>query len=308
MASEAMREGSIPSKTTTKLTHCVALLEERTAVEDDGSIKKFMPPGGWADAIKDQKYITTPAKKFKQPNPAEKYKSVLPLGWADTPPTSAKKTEPGVGVGWTDSQIKALAHQDTLFEAAPLKSWFTLPIRIWEDPKSFNVNVEVSFGPQLVYGYVIPQILLKSTAYPYTLRMSFLRLAKLHAKRTGDSWYAENVPSLDQLLELYKSGGTKVGPKGPKILTEGQKRAESTSRWAGSIPGIYSVEPCPAKDDTDQLEECSVPSGKIYSLIQHLNDWHQWEPVRVADWLDSLPYDLTIPEPSEEEKNSVEHH
>lgn len=64
----------------------------------------------------------------------------------------------------------------------------------------------------------------------------------------------------------------------------------SPSNLALLLPGMDSYTFCPAcaeKDgDTSELQ--------LYTLIQHVNDYHDWSRAQIADWLDKLNDDGII--------------
>lgn len=55
----------------------------------------------------------------------------------------------------------------------------------------------------------------------------------------------------------------------------------------GLFPGLTEIVHCPACDDYDEL--CGLTD-----LIIHLNDGHEWTREQIADWLETLPVDLTL--------------
>lgn len=55
---------------------------------------------------------------------------------------------------------------------------------------------------------------------------------------------------------------------------------------AGLFPGLDHMLDCPACDDTT--------GWSLTNTIIHLNDDHEWTRERIADWLETLPVDLTL--------------
>lgn len=55
------------------------------------------------------------------------------------------------------------------------------------------------------------------------------------------------------------------------------------------IPGLnHQGTLCPECFDEDST------CWALHDLIVHLNDQHDWTLMQLADWLDTLPYDLTV--------------
>lgn len=81
----------------------------------------------------------------------------------------------------------------------------------------------------------------------------------------------------------------------------------------GTLDDIARV--CPAIKTTKIGCPCckAIPNkASIYSIIIHLNDSHRWSREKIADWLDALPYDLTIveggPPPVQVKQYFIVHH
>lgn len=67
---------------------------------------------------------------------------------------------------------------------------------------------------------------------------------------------------------------------------KGKSNLSMVQEMAKHIPGIYEQVKCP-------VAECAS-KDPIYTLIQHLNDYHQWKREKIADWLETLDVDLTV--------------
>lgn len=91
--------------------------------------------------------------------------------------------------------------------------------------------------------------------------------------------------------------------------------ASIEGRLTQLLPGLLDKVWCPREDCYPQyasgLEATAEPSeiigytqahGTLTSIIQHLNDSHEWTREQIADWLETLDIDLTFaPEPPPEE-------
>lgn len=65
---------------------------------------------------------------------------------------------------------------------------------------------------------------------------------------------------------------------------------ETTSQLSKQLPGVDAIVVCPACTVTD-----SPPwEKKLWYVIQHLNDQHEWSRERIADFLDELPDEIDI--------------
>lgn len=94
---------------------------------------------------------------------------------------------------------------------------------------------------------------------------------------------------------------------------------QSSYTWTFSPPQVYSgfssghptldalLRLCPGLQDASaDCPECHltgvVPLG---NLIPHVNDKHQWTRERIADWLETLPFDLSIKPPTKGNENGT---
>lgn len=111
----------------------------------------------------------------------------------------------------------------------------------------------------------------------------------------GDSWFIDHWNWFDvkclvkaQIEHRLKPPpaykplpGSAYKPISPKKT---QNFEDSVIKFADMIPGISEMVACP--------EGCG--KSPLYMLIQHINDGHLWDREEIADWLDTLPIDLTV--------------
>lgn len=56
---------------------------------------------------------------------------------------------------------------------------------------------------------------------------------------------------------------------------------------------------CPECVKTRKYSPWACLESSLFALVIHLNDDHQWNRNRIADWLDGLDVDLTFQVPSD---------
>ena len=59
----------------------------------------------------------------------------------------------------------------------------------------------------------------------------------------------------------------------------------SVARQAQQLPGVNDIIKCPACDN-------NTGPSIIYTVVQHLNDYHEWTRDQIADWLETLDVDM----------------
>lgn len=131
---------------------------------------------------------------------------------------------------------------------------------------------------------------------------------------------AQGIVSVESVGELTIMGSKMklVGPPGATWIVPEGTSYEDIQAYAGlkiatalsslhaetSTPGpIALVEQlCPAMTEHTAAcpqEGCTRPPDTLPGLVMHLNDSHAWAREEIADWLDSLDVDLTIPPASQ---------
>lgn len=126
---------------------------------------------------------------------------------------------------------------------------------------------------QFVYAKTIPMY--TETELMYAWQEVCRELAD-HRLTLGDPWFADNFSIIDKYLHLF----VKSDPEPPfdsKVVS-----------FTNSIPAMAEKVSCP--------HDLCVPlaSRSIMGMITHLNDSHYWPREKIADWLDTLPFDLTV--------------
>ena len=110
------------------------------------------------------------------------------------------------------------------------------------------------------------------------------------AKYEGSLWSA----SVYQIKILSDEPGVYVPPGSP-VGGSGTKETDSTVVILENLfPALKTMKSggCPAPFSS----RCLFPREKVTlaALVMHLNDAHEWTRERIADWLETLPIDLTI--------------
>lgn len=65
---------------------------------------------------------------------------------------------------------------------------------------------------------------------------------------------------------------------------------ETTASLSKQLPGVDAIVICPACT----VQDSPLWEKKLWYVIQHLNDQHEWSRESIADWLDTLPDEIDI--------------
>lgn len=102
--------------------------------------------------------------------------------------------------------------------------------------------------------------------------------------------FAIPLVSEEQVKQLYEQAAV-VGPWKKKSKVVNEFEISSASK---GLPGMGAVVECPDEKcgftEMDKYGEWSSfrYKAKLWSVVQHLNDYHKWSRDKIADWIDDL--------------------
>ncbi len=122
----------------------------------------------------------------------------------------------------------------------------------------------------------------------------------LHWQTKNYTWNVEDYDfSIPESPISYKSFGVSYPAPASVAPPESHyARAQSITEMVPDLTRI--VVPCPAEtlDIPGSTARCGY-SSTIFQIVIHLNDHHRWDrATQIADWLETLDADLTVPFPS----------
>lgn len=106
----------------------------------------------------------------------------------------------------------------------------------------------------------------------------------------------KTVMTFDEIREFLPETGIDV-----EIYEEWREVKERRKEVLDKVSKIYNIIPDISTHITDcPTSDCSKKSYPVAGIITHLNDKHDWSRNEIADWLETLPIDLTFPIPNKE--------
>ncbi len=115
----------------------------------------------------------------------------------------------------------------------------------------------------------------------------------LHDEATA-SW---NDPNTDVLASIQQASEViKNSQSGPSLFHQPTQAEGVLETLTKAIPGLKGAKAsCPANKVCGEGPYKDQP---VSTLIMHLNDQHNWTRERIADWLETLDFDLSFQEPT----------
>ena len=138
-------------------------------------------------------------------------------------------------------------------------------------------------------------------------RYLMFRGLKEHQAEGATDLLLKKMIALSQIEAMFtneeKGGLTihhEVHPKKASSLSYNDPRHPLTGPLVKAIPALMTARAkCPAWNADDFREH---PNQRlVIDLVVHLNDHHKWSREAIADWLDTLDFDLSFQTPTAEE-------
>lgn len=161
--------------------------------------------------------------------------------------------------------------------------WNEVHFKLTEDPETSRLFFKAGYkGASPAFECHLDLHSVISTGYAANLiaetwRTCTVALAR-HLSDLGDPWFLDNWDLFDtkylKHIQVEHNSG----------YSKDNEFRTIASTFAKAVPNIGNMVVCP---------ECDMEDS-IYTIIMHRNDIHKMSREDIADWLDTLPFDLTV--------------